>query len=109
EAPERGQLAVAGKAQVADAPGALLLQQVVKNAVLRVEAHVDVFLVDVVEKVKVKVVRAAAAQLLFEYLFHTRDVLHGKSGELVGEVEAAARHAGERAAHGVLAVAAVIA
>ena len=31
EAPERGQLAVAGKAQVADAPGALLLQQVVKT------------------------------------------------------------------------------
>ena len=59
----------------------LLIEQVFENAVLWIEIGVYVSFVHIVEKIEVKIVRAAFFELLFEYLFdlvHVREIVSGK-------------------------------
>ena len=94
---------------MADAARALLLKQVVEDAVGGVEVAVHVHLAHVVEEVEVEVAGAGLLELPLEDLLDLAHVGEVVAGELVGEVEGVARVACERAAEHDLRLARVVA
>ena len=80
--------AVGGKAQVADAALGLLLQQIVQNAVLRVQVGVDVHFADVVKQVEVEIIHSALLQLLFKYLLYLGHIGQVIAWKLGGQIKA---------------------
>ena len=111
EALDHRQGAVGGEAQVPDAPGLLLAEQVLQHAVVRVQIGAHVALVYVVKEVEVEVVHAALLQLLLEDGLHPvrPDVGHVVAGEFGGQEPALPRITGQHAAHHPLGIAVVIA
>ena len=100
---------VAGEAEVADAPIALLLDEVVVNAVLRVEILLDVHLAHVVEQIKIKILHAALCELLLKNFADLGHIAEIVAGELGGEVVDRARIGGQCLADDSLGVPVVIA
>ena len=94
---------------MADAARGLLLQQVVHDAVARVQIGVDSRLTDVVDQIEVEVVHLALAQLLRKNFPDPGHIGQVIAGEFVRQIEAVPGVALQRPADGQLAGPAVIA
>ena len=80
------------KAQMANAPAFLLFNQVAERAILRVvQILLDVHLAHIVHQVKIEVIHAALAQLLFEDLFRFAHIRQIVAREFACQVERFAR------------------
>ena len=52
----------------------LLLHEIIKNPVLRIQIRINIHLTDIVEQIKVKILYLAFLQLLLKNLFYLRHV-----------------------------------
>ena len=110
EGTQHGQRTMAGEAQVTDAAGPLLLEQVAHGAKAVVgQIVVNVGLGNVMAEVEVEVLDPALLELLLEDLLHLAKIAVGIARELGGQVEAVTRILGERATEHLLGMSAVIA
>ena len=85
------------------------LDEVVADAVLRIEICIDIFLADIVEQIKIKILRLAFFELLVEDFFYLRHIGKVVAGELVREKIAFSAVTGERLAECYLAQSVMVA
>ena len=84
---------------MADAPGLLLLHQIIEDAVFLIQIGVNVHLADVVEQIKVEILHPAFLQLLLKNLLHLVHVRQVIAWELGGQIEALPRVLFQSPAH----------
>ena len=101
--------AMGREAEMADAPGFLLLEQMVQDAIFLIQISIDVQFAHIVEQVEIKVFALASFQLPREDLLHLRHVGQIISGKLAGEMISIPRISGQDLSHHALRIAAVVA
>ena len=77
---------MAREAKMLDAAGSLLLKKIVHDAVLRIQIIIDIHLTDIMEQIKIKVIRPHLFQLLFEYFLYLRHIGKIITGELISKI-----------------------
>ena len=87
------------KTQMPDAPCLFLSPQIVHNSILFVHIRFNVFLVYIVEKIKVKIIHTTFLQLLFKDFLHLVHICQIVAWKLVCQIEALSRVLTQNVSH----------